>query len=301
LSFSNHFFIDTSSITKDGDFVIFKIKDELVGTIPGSKFNYIVSTYKSQCNAINIELIDQVAQLRPDNQIKNIFKSTASVDHTYDPEKPFGQQTKYACDKANESSKKIAVETLSPKPPIDIKRQEDESQKLCKSFGLKKGTKDFVDCMLKIREQDLLKESQQAKDAQEAKLNEQKLADEKNRKELESLRAIQERNAQKSLNEAPPRKDIQADKYQCQKEATQMFPTAFVQSQPNTGNQGINCQAVQNGWLTSMNCQPSMMGMIGYQYRDFANPSGTYDVNEQNRINAFSSCMKSKGWKLQTR
>lgn len=96
------------------------------------------------------------------------------------------------------------------------------------------------------------------------------------------------------LNENP-RGNIDADKYQCQKEAVQMYPTIYIQRQP-AANQGTQCQAVQNGWLTTMDCKPQMA------YGDWREESHQpIDANQENRNRAFASCMQAKGWRLNRR
>lgn len=189
----NMFQLDTTSIIKDGDFVIFKYKDD-VSNFPASNYNYVIHTVKSQCNDINIELIDEEAQLRSDNQVKNIFKRNY-LGKKYQANKAYDLLTKYACAKANETTPStISTNANQPTRYVpDSKSQEEDAQKLCKSYGLKKGTKGYVDCMLKIREQDLNKEAKLQKNSEDATRAEQILIDEKNKKQLENIKAAQEK------------------------------------------------------------------------------------------------------------
>lgn len=188
----NMFQLDTTSITKDGDFVIFKYKDD-VSHFPAKKYNYIIYTVRSQCNDVNIELIDAEAQLQSDGQVKNIYEKNY-FGKKYDANKPFDLLTKYACSIVNQTHEaKQPIAVTNPNQAIaDKKSQDDEAQKLCKSYGLKKGTKDYVDCMLKIRAQDLDKETQLQRNTEEAARAEQNLVAEKNKKQQEDMKAIQD-------------------------------------------------------------------------------------------------------------
>lgn len=189
------FQIDTTSIIKDGNYVIFKYKDDF-SPCRNCLFNYFIYTVRSQCNDINIELIDEEGQDHSDNQIKNTFLRN-SLGNKYEPNKPYDLMTKYACNKANEIVKPTT--NFPATFAVDDKKvkeaEEEEAQKLCKSYGLKKGTKDYADCMLKIREQNFAKELQLQKKSEEIAASEQALVDEKNKNQLSAIKATQEKRA----------------------------------------------------------------------------------------------------------
>jgi hypothetical protein len=193
LGFSDNpkkFQLDTTSIIKDGDYVVFKYKDDY-SPCTSCLFDYFIYTLRSQCNDTNIELINEEGQDHSDSQLKSTFTRNY-LGKKYEPNKPFDLMTKYACSKANEIPKSNKNSQLSP--IVEVKKsQDDEAHKLCKSYGLKKGTKDYVDCMLKIREQDLNKEAKLQKNIEDAARTEQNLVDEKNKKQLEDIKAAQEK------------------------------------------------------------------------------------------------------------
>lgn len=184
------FQLETSSIIKDGDYVVFKYKDDY-SPCSSCLFDYFIYTIKSQCNDTNIELINEEGLDHSDSQLKSTFTRNY-LGKKYEPNKPFDLMTKYACSKVSETLKSNKNSQLST--IVEVKKsQDDEAQKLCKSYGLKKGTKDYVDCMLKIREQDLSKETKLQKNKEDAARAEQILLDEKNKKQQEDIKAAQEK------------------------------------------------------------------------------------------------------------
>lgn len=73
------------------------------------------------------------------------------------------------------------------------------------------------------------------------------------------------------------RDDFNRDKYQCDQDAARMYPPLTAQSNPTYNT---NCY----GGSGYANCQTT------------SSNAPAVDINANNRLQAFSSCMQSQGW-----
>lgn len=90
----------------------------------------------------------------------------------------------------------------------------NSSDGLCKSYGLKKGTRDYAECMLRIREQDIAKDKNDKEAAvlQQKTLDEQKAIDDKRQAELQT--AEDEQRKKQAAEESLRTKQIQLQQQQ---------------------------------------------------------------------------------------
>ena len=116
------------------------------------------------------------------------------------------------------------------------------AESLCKSFGLKKGTKDYAECMLRIREQDITKE----KNEKEAILLQQKALDEQksndNKRQLELQRVEDEERKKQETEEAMRTRQVQMQQQQQQQYANAIRQCLMKASMlyDNTFDMGMN-------------------------------------------------------------
>lgn len=73
--------------------------------------------------------------------------------------------------------------------------------------------------------------------------------------------------------------EFYGEKYECEQNAARMYPPQNVNAQPTYN---INCQNLGGG---SASCTTTTAQV------------SQYDINVNNRLIAFSSCMQARGWK----
>ena len=168
-------------------------------------------------------LENQIAQAKetqtkakPQDTQQTFIKESANSNYVggYVPQEVIYSGGGYVPDATTSKKTGISVKTETNKIKSDTDVGMISSEALCKSYGLKKGTRDYAECMLKIREQDIAKE----KNIKDAALLEQKAIEYKkaldDKHQIELQAAEDEQRKKQATEESLRAKQIQTQQLQ---------------------------------------------------------------------------------------